>query len=174
MIGHRADGSTRAKPPSSTVRQFALCIWTAPWPSGDFWFLLVVSKGTRRRQGNWGDRQAMMNLVFAFCFWLTAESLNLALRKRRFGYICDTYPEDSQSRARYSVPLTLRAERAIPSRRPPICCRAGRAEVSVPPVRQFALCISTAPRLSGDFWFLLVASKGTRRRQGVMGRCGSP
>ena len=26
-----------------------------PAPSGDFWFLLVVSKGTRRRQGIWGD-----------------------------------------------------------------------------------------------------------------------
>ena len=24
-------------------------------PSGDFWFLLVASKGTRRRQGIWGD-----------------------------------------------------------------------------------------------------------------------
>ena len=23
-------------------------------PSGDFWFLLVASKGTRRRQGIWG------------------------------------------------------------------------------------------------------------------------
>ena len=26
-----------------------------PAPSGDFWFLLVASKGTRRRQGIWGD-----------------------------------------------------------------------------------------------------------------------
>ena len=26
-----------------------------PVPNGDFWFLLVVSKGTRRRQGIWGD-----------------------------------------------------------------------------------------------------------------------
>ena len=25
-----------------------------PAPSGDFWFLLVASKGTRRRQGIWG------------------------------------------------------------------------------------------------------------------------
>ena len=39
-----------------------------PAPSGDFWFLLVVSKGTRRRQGI-GEKW-MLNLVFAFCFKL--------------------------------------------------------------------------------------------------------
>ncbi|MDE3257379.1 MAG: hypothetical protein OYM47_06060, partial [Gemmatimonadota bacterium] len=31
-----------------------------PAPSGDFWFLLVASKGTRRRQGIRGD----LDLVF--------------------------------------------------------------------------------------------------------------
>ena len=35
-----------------------------PAPSGDFWFLLVASKGTRRRQGIWGDVD--FDLVFRF------------------------------------------------------------------------------------------------------------
>ena len=52
-----------------------------PAPSGDFWFLLVASKGTRRRQGNWGDvvrtngidiARPYGNLRFAFRFQLTA------------------------------------------------------------------------------------------------------
>ena len=37
------------------------------------------------------------------------------------------------------------------------------------PVRKFALCKLYGSAPSGDFWFLLVASKGTRRRQGIRG-----
>ncbi len=33
-----------------------------PAPSGDFWFLLVASKGTRRRQGIWEN----VDLGFSF------------------------------------------------------------------------------------------------------------
>ena len=40
-----------------------------PVPSGDFWFLLVVSKGTRRRQGIWGD----VNVEFGFCLFLLSD-----------------------------------------------------------------------------------------------------
>ena len=45
-----------------------------PAPSGDFWFLLVVSKGTRRRQGNWGEV-----VEFGFCLFLLSESLPFPL-----------------------------------------------------------------------------------------------
>ena len=60
------------------VRKFALCIWQAPpaWcvlsharrqaPSGDFWFLLVASKGTRRRQGIWGEMDFKFDFPFSF------------------------------------------------------------------------------------------------------------
>ena len=38
-----------------------------PAPNGDFWFLLVVSKGTRRRQGNCGKNKWKWRLQSAFC-----------------------------------------------------------------------------------------------------------
>ena len=40
-----------------------------PAPSGDFWFLLVASKGTRRRQGNWGE----VDVEFGFRLLLQAD-----------------------------------------------------------------------------------------------------
>ena len=49
-----------------------------------------------------------------------------------------------------------KAERAVPFRTEPrYPASAGRAEDHVQPVRQFALCIGTAPRLAatfGSFW----------------------
>ena len=47
------------------------CVPTLPGPapSGDFWFLLVVSKGTRRRQGIWGD----VDVEFGFRLLLQAD-----------------------------------------------------------------------------------------------------
>ena len=51
---------------------------------------------------------------------------------------------------------TLRAERAVPFSAEDRCSSVvGRAEDHVQPVRQFALCIWTAPRLAatfGSFW----------------------
>ena len=38
-----------------------------PAPSGDFWFLLVASKGTRRRQGIWGN--GVFDLGFRLLFF---------------------------------------------------------------------------------------------------------
>ena len=38
-----------------------------PAPSGDFWFLLVVSKGTRRRQGIWGEVDLEFGITLFFC-----------------------------------------------------------------------------------------------------------
>ena len=35
-----------------------------PAPSGDFWFLLVASKGTRRRQGICGDVDVEIDFDF--------------------------------------------------------------------------------------------------------------
>ena len=45
--------------------------WRRQAPSGDFWFLLVASKGTRRRQGIWGDVE--VDSDFRFCFKLIAD-----------------------------------------------------------------------------------------------------
>ena len=42
-----------------------------PAPSGDFWFLLVASKGTRRRQGIWGE-VVTLEFIFLFAFSIYA------------------------------------------------------------------------------------------------------
>ena len=42
-----------------------------PAPSGDFWFLLVASKGTRRRQGILG--KGVLNLILVYWFKLMAD-----------------------------------------------------------------------------------------------------
>ena len=51
-----------------------------PAPSGDFWFLLVASKGTRRRQGIWGD----VDPEFGFPNFLPPVHSLLSAEFRRF------------------------------------------------------------------------------------------
>ena len=49
--------------------EFRQCYFRGQNTNGDFWFLLVVSKGTRRRQGNWGD----VDVEFGFRLLLQAD-----------------------------------------------------------------------------------------------------
>ena len=50
-----------------------------PAPSGDFWFLLVVSKGTRRRQGIWGE----VDVEFGFPSWFAQYTRGIKGKSRR-------------------------------------------------------------------------------------------
>ncbi len=106
----------------------------------------------------------MLNLVFAYCFKLTADSCFILIfdcfsqtgSPWKFGQLA--FREDNQSRARGSV-----------SHGVPNFFRSWQGTGFVASAVEIRAMHMAGPAPSGDFWFLLVASKGTRRRQGNWG-----
>ena len=85
---------------------------------------------------------ALCLLVFAFCFSFLADCSSQT--ENQYRYARNAFREDSQSRACGSV-----------QRRGPMFLRGWQGSRSGAPVREFALCIWTAPRLAatfGSFW----------------------
>ena len=133
----------------------------------------IYTAGTRRldlhplsrgREGR-GERSAGMGgrvaFDFAFRFWLTALTAGrrgLAIGQRfgdRAGSLSRVLPE--QGALIHPAPIY-------------VILRCWQATVSGASCEDIRAMHGAGPAPSGDFWFLLVASKGTRRRQGILGK----